>query len=121
MPIAVSPKKQFDYVLKRERSLPTEKQTVWKLRTLTVAEEKRITDGMFVQKGKAMGVRSGSTAFDTLKLGLTGWENWPFQADDGSIAQMEQPSERKPVESFFDFLTSADRTELANAITTGGK
>jgi len=71
MPIANTPGKVFDYILKRERALPKESQTVFKLRTLTADQWSIIWD----QAG------AGGQAIMSVASGLTGWEN--FKDADG--------------------------------------
>ena len=46
MPIALDPKATFEYILEDDRALPTEEQTIFTLRGLTVAEEARVADSM---------------------------------------------------------------------------
>lgn len=116
MPIAVDPEKTFDYILKRERSLPIEQQTIFHLKVLTARELAGIEDNVsrINTADGSMTVKTGSTILDTLKKGLRGWEN--FKDAQGN-AVLYRENNGVPRDDNFDRLLPADRRELANAIT----
>jgi len=78
MPIALDPKATFSYVLEDDRKLPTEEQTTFTLRGLTVAEEAKVADSMIssIPGQEELSFRSGTHQLTVLRHGLRGWTNF---------------------------------------------
>lgn len=68
-----------DYILECDRALPVEKQTVFKIKPLSVKDQAAITD-LSIDKGS---LRYGTIQYETVKRGLVGWSNF-FEA--GGVA-----------------------------------
>lgn len=131
MPTAINPNVHFDYVLKCDRTLKAEEQTVWELRVLDLTELAQIEDGVVGwnpgEKGDKsdqgdITIRTGSQAVRILKKGLCGVRN--FFGDDGEPVEFEvdEKAQRKRhvLEASDDFLNHLHpdwRRELGNAIT----
>ena len=122
MPIALDPKATFEYVLEDDRSLPTEEQTVFTLRGLTVAEEARVADSMIsgLPGQDELSFRSGTHQLTGLRYGLRGWSN--FKDSEGSAVPFETTNgnPRNVKDSSLDRILPAYRTELVNAILERG-
>lgn len=75
MAISLTPEKRFDYVLKSDRELPPDQQTIWHLRALTHAERDHIVTQLTnaVQLGKGGYILAKA---DALRCGLQGWSNY---------------------------------------------
>jgi len=106
MPIALTPNKKWDYVLREDRGLPPDKQTIFKLKALSSEEFFAIQN---IQYTNGFGTANQSV----LIIGLVGWENFldnqgqavPFNLEDGACAQEN-----------LDRLTPAIMMELIGAI-----
>ena len=119
MPIALDPKQTFDYVLKAERDLPAEQQTVFELRGLTIAQETAIADAMMhgTAGSSDFGLRQGTTQLMSLRFGLRGWRNFK-NADGVEVAfETQKGAPRHVTDACLDYLSGPDRSEIANAIT----
>lgn len=118
MPIAIDPKKTWDYILKAERE--SESPTVFHLATLTVAEEAALQDKLVAVKDGAAQVASGTHTLEVLRIGLVGWSGFRFC--DGTEAPFKTDPGRKVrgramvSDESLDLLAPADRKELAEAI-----
>lgn len=118
MVFAIDPSQPFDYVLKCDRELPHEEQTVWELKPLDVREAAQIEDGavLFNSDGQEAKVASGSTTIKILQLGLKGVRN--FRNRDGSEVQFTTAKKGTVVsDTFLSRIGPEHRRELANAIT----
>lgn len=73
MPIAVDPTESWDYVLPEERDLPDDRRVSFKLKPLTLRDEKRIAQ---ITKGQEDSVGMTEAGTYILKRGLTGWSNY---------------------------------------------
>jgi hypothetical protein len=118
LPIALDPSETFEYVLECDRELPEGEQTTFTLRGLTGAERDRIDDMLIVRNADgSQSYRTGSATTSALRFGLKGWGGFrdakgdevPFKAIRGTVT-----------DACLDRLTTAWRTELANAITSRG-
>jgi len=111
MAIAVDPHRSVRYVLKEDRELPEDQQTVFLLRALSARELAQVEDGMsVVTPGGDVRIATGSQSLRTLDLGLTGWEN--FLTPDGKLV----PFDGNAKASNWDYLRPSWRRELSNAI-----
>jgi hypothetical protein len=119
MPIALDPRATFDYVLQEDRELPEEQQTVFELRSLTVSEEARVADSMIasVPGQDEMSIKSGSYQLQILRCGLRGWRNFKTTAGTDAQFDVTKGNPRHVTDECLDRLSSANRTELTNAIT----
>lgn len=115
MAIAINPTQTFDYVLRADRELPAEEQTVWKLRGLSHRERAQVEDNLATQGGDGqLSFRIGSQRLEILKAGLLGFENF-LDAEGRPV-----PFDRQGAavhDRTLDRIAEADATELANAIT----
>lgn len=77
MAIAVNPNEPFDYVLKEDRELPPEEQTIFHLRPLKHHERVKLDDMRYGMNARTSTVETpqGQIADLTLKVGLQGWKN----------------------------------------------
>jgi len=107
MVIAIDPHKVHDYVLKSERTLPKEQQTVFKLRCLTVSQRAEVEDNYSSIDGRLL---IGSRQMVTLRHGLAGWENMLDEAGN------KIPFNEKEVEKSIAFLPHRVMGELVDAI-----
>lgn len=122
MPIALDPKSTFSYVLRDDRELPKEQQTVFELRGLTVAEEASVTDSMILAHGgvEELSVRAGTHALTVLRFGLKGWSNFK-NADGADVAfEVEKGHPRHITDTCLDRLAPKHRQELMQAILDRG-
>lgn len=111
MAIAIDPHRSIRYVLREDRALPLESQTVFLLKVLSARELAQIEDAMsVVTPGGDVCVRTGSQTLRTLELGLTGWEN--FKRPDGAMLAFDAAT--KSVN--WDYLRPEWRRELSHAI-----
>lgn len=122
MPIALDPKATFDYVLEDDRDLPTDDQTVFTLRGLTVAEEARVADSMIssIPGQEELAFRSGTHQLTVLRFGLRGWSN--FKNGDGAYVDFgtSKGNPRHVTDESLDRLLSRHRTELVGAVLDRG-
>jgi hypothetical protein len=119
---ALTPKSEFEYVLRCDRELPEEDQTVFILRPLTVSEQAEVADVMFggTAGSEDLIVRSGSVQIKTLRKGLVGWKN--FLREDGSEVTFAVENKRKGIQlQLLDLLSMEHRVELSDAISSGSK
>ena len=119
MPIALDPRATFDYVLKEDRELPEEQQTVFELRPLTVSEEARVADSMIasVPGQDEMSIKSGSYQLQILRCGLRGWRNFKNAKGADVAFDVTKGNHRHVTDDSLDRLSYANRNELTNAIT----
>ena len=72
MAIALSPSATFDYVLQQDQQLPSDQQTVFKLRTLDGIERHELFGvGVPLDLGRRVTRRH----YELLRAGLVGWQN----------------------------------------------
>lgn len=134
MPIALDPKETFSYVLEDERKLPEDDQTVFQLRGLTISEEASLNNSLIASDmgGEEMKWKTGDYQLNTLKRGLIGWSNFrDATGNEVACEIVERTGFRKKTSGkvedpgvaleCLDRLSSAHRTELANAIGNRGK
>lgn len=110
MPIAVDPAKVVRYVLRAERELPPEQQTVFLLKALTARETADVEDALFFQTAIGTMVRNGSQRLRILGLGVVGWENFPDSQG------RPVPFNTQDKAANWDRIAPEYQTELANAI-----
>ena len=112
MAIALDPGQVFSYILKEERKLASENQTVFKLRCLSSKESAKIEDSFATKVNLETGdvqVKSGMKTYELLQLGLIGWDN--FKGNDGKTVAFDVDDKAR-----LDRLRPAWRRELADAI-----
>ena len=121
MAVAVQPKKQFDYVLEEDRKLLAEKQTVWKLRGLSIGEQADVQDSLRTERTETgeTSWKTGTLLLKTLRAGLVGVAN--FCDDTGLPVAFSSDKSGVVTDDFLDRLAPAWRTELANAIAGAGQ
>lgn len=131
MATARSPRSTWKYVLLADRTLPKEdqtgdaaqdaeklraRQTVWKLKHLTLEEEHRLLDNLVRDPITGMAVRAmpGSEHLASLRIGLTGWENW--LDEEGNPIACELDKRGRVTDERLFRIPLHDREELARAI-----
>lgn len=127
MAIGITTGQVHDYVLARERALPAEQQTRFKLRTLSTRQRFRLMDLTRVdgRSGKVE-IRTGEIQYTALRVGLVGWESFKdadgqdieFLRDKGKVNVNGIDVHEPPTDGTLDRLTSEDAFELAEAITS---
>lgn len=77
MVIATDPARAWKYVLKADRELPEEQQTVWNMRTLSQRAMMRIVDRLRfdISADEATVGGIGTQSLEIVRDGLTGWEH----------------------------------------------
>ncbi|MBI5427542.1 MAG: hypothetical protein HZA02_04595 [Nitrospinae bacterium] len=122
MAIAVNPNEKIRYILKGDRDLPVERQTVFLLKPLRAKDAARMQDGaaeIDIGKGRAdstMRIMSGTQTLEALRSGLAGWENFK-NAQGEEVVWRENNGEPRP--EMFDLIAAKDRRELAERIIEG--
>jgi hypothetical protein len=119
---------KFKYILKRDRKLPKDKQTVFFLRAFTSREledvEGSLQVGLSISKDGELGEGTVSTGINMgerinafLRAGLTGWENFP--GADGKLIEpvIEESTKQISWESIDNVVPY--RMELYTAIEKG--
>lgn len=103
----IDPSISFDFIVEEERKLPAKKQTIFKIKNLTVRESERIKNSLFTKQGTGKQATEqlliGSQERRSLEMGLVGWENFIDQG--GKAIPFNQQN--------FDFIPSKYRTEIA--------
>jgi hypothetical protein len=110
--IAVSRREVFDYVLEEDRELLPEQQTLFKLRPLTLKQSIPIEDELGKHAASG-GLPMGTFNYKVLKAGLVGWENL---VDDNGQPLVFSTGKDGVEDELLERFTTAQRTELANAI-----
>lgn len=116
MAIAVDPNKIVPYVLKEDRHLPPDQQTIWKTKILTARQHAHLQD-YAVQANStdsSMFVKSGSTVLETIKMGLYGWEN--FKDENGKEVEW-RIKDGIPLDENFDRMQPRWRQEISKFIS----
>lgn len=127
MVIALDPESTFEYVLRDDRKLPDEQQTVWLLRPMTAREYAEIENRSMRMDSKTNEAifSSGTTTLSILKAGLAGVRNLvndrgepvPFATKvNGRNGNREEVRDE-----FLDKIHPRHLKELANAITERGQ
>lgn len=111
MPKAVKARKPDTYVLKCDRSLPEDQQTVFSYAPLTVRGRYEIEDlQVSTEQGTSFSFNKGRQEYETLVRGLKGWKN--FTTDEGN----QIPFDPKDMEKNLAFLKEDWCEELAGVI-----
>lgn len=124
--IVVNPGQTRRYVLKEERELPVDKQSVFLLRPLTLAESSKLEDmAVGIGAGNNVTVNSGSVRIQALRFGLAGWENVVDASGNAVEFRSTTKKERgveivQPDDSIIAMIPPKARLELAEEITNGG-
>lgn len=116
MPTAYS-NPEFDYVLMRERNLPQEQRTVFRMRRLSWRAMQEIYRKIKVVDNE-VDVDPMDMARKVLDLGLVDWRN--FLRDDGSEFPLTRDENGGLSEEVLDVI-AGDWSELSNAITDHSK
>ncbi len=103
----IDPNTPFDFVVEEEREMPAKKQTIFKLKNLTVRESERIKNSLFSKHGVGKTATEqlliGSQERQSLEIGLIGWENF-----------IDQDSKPIPFsQAKFDYIPAKYRAEIA--------
>ncbi len=122
----ITTKRTFPYVLKCDRDLPPDQQTVFQLRPLTNAQRFSLLDMNSVQGGSTT-LRGGTMAQTALRIGLAGWENLtnendavvPYVAHQGKVMVHGVAAESPATEETMNRLPWEAVEELADAIMNG--
>ena len=120
MPIALNPKKTWEYQLREDRKRIGEgeddlvldpEKTVFLLRGLTADE---LADGTDGKLGRAYPM-TGTTALKTVRMGLVGWRNF-VDEDGNALTFTERAHNERRWRDNANWLTPDHLTELSNAI-----
>lgn len=130
---SVDPTQSFEFILEADRDLPKDHpdRTVWTLKPLGANRQMRIQDKAAQLEGDSLQVNSGTTNLMTFRRGLLGVEKFPDcrwkEGDPEEDRYIKLELEKKsngemvvPIE-FCDRVRQVDRTEIADAITSGGR
>ena len=122
MPIALDPKSTFPYVLKDDRALPEDQQTVFQLRGLTVAEEASVSDSMILAHSGSdeMSFRAGTHQLTILRYGLRGWDKFNDAAGGEVAFEQTKAHPRCVSDACLDRIETKHRAELSGAIMERG-
>lgn len=114
--IVRDPRASWSFVLERDRDQPKEKQTVFRLKHLTLAQEHAIVDQVGRDPISGMTVRhaAGTEHLRTLRHGLVGWAN--LKRVDGTDVQFEASPLGGATDELLFLLPLGVREELATAI-----
>ncbi len=112
----------FEYVLKEERELPRDKQTVWHMRTLSWPEKREIenTEWRLVRGRDLVLVDAKGVQEKLLGLGLTGWTNFKEDGTEIAFRCTGEGLSKRLAPEILDRLEPF-ATELANAIENGAQ
>ena len=118
---AVSTSEEHPYVCEKDRDLDKKDQTTFYLRVLSIKQRVSLENSVTHLDGKTnkMAVNAGSTALDTLRFGLVGWDNL-LDAERNEVLFKTEVSRvhriEVPTDVTLSKLPAAVRRELANAI-----
>lgn len=98
------------YVVKDEQELPTEEQTVFQLKNLTVRQTEILKNSIFSKSGHGKKAEErlmlGTQERQALEMGLVGWDNFNDQSGNMIIFSKEN----------LDFIPAKYRSEIAAEI-----
>lgn len=116
MPIALSPDASFEYVLRAERRLAPEQQTVFELGVFSKEEEQRLAEFRTYNVGTGELDLKASLQRNELglRMKLRGWKNWRYA--DGEPVVYQRGSDGLVPSATVLLLSMQDRTELFDAI-----
>lgn len=114
MAIARDPRTTWKYVLREDRELPRDKQTVFHLKHLTLAQEQAAFDGIERTHGQSVIVNTGARCLDILRAGLTGWDN--LLDESGATIEPKKDAQGRVRDESLMLLSLEQRLELAGAI-----
>ena len=122
MPIALDPKSTFPYVLKVDRDLSEDQQTVFDLRGLTVAEEASVSDSMILAHSGSdeLAFRAGTHQLTVLRYGLRGWSKLSDSTGAEVAFDQSKAHPRHITDACLDRLEPKHRQELMSAILERG-
>lgn len=84
----------FDFVLPRERKLPEDEQTIFKLRYLTLAQETYLDDRVGAVKDDEYKLKTGTKIVDSLHMGIDDVLNL-YVDDDPNPVKFERDERRR--------------------------
>lgn len=113
--IVCSKREEFDYVMEADRGQPEERQTVFRCRPLTLGEVVEIEDLVGTNMGQG-GFPAGTVHCRVIKMGLVGWRNLQ---DDNGVDISFQKTQDEGFDKLLERFTTAQRTELSDAIWEG--
>ena len=101
------PQTPYNYVVTDEQELPSEQQTTFKLKNLTVREMERLKNSLFRKQGSGKKAKEelllGSQERQSLEMGLVGWEN--FLDQEGNPIDFQTAN--------IDWIPAKARAEIA--------
>lgn len=103
MAIALDPKRVREYVLKAERALPVEEQTVFLLRALTVYDRAELADAYTKD-------HLAKRLIEMVRFTLAGWRN--FKRADGTEAPFTLDSAGRPTVECVEQIAQPIMSEL---------
>ena len=120
---AINPNSTFDHVCKCDRNEPPEKQTIWKIKYLSVREEAILSDNLgAVNKEGDFRINLGTQGLMALHIGLMVPENWNAPLERDLSAHPVYPGGPKPwKESHLSKIPRKQRAELSQVVINGGE
>jgi len=119
MAIAQDPSETFEYVLRCDRGLVADVQTIWTLRGLRHKDRVAVEDSVMSTSGDGQfSFRTGSQRTTILLRGIVSVAN--FKDSRGVPIVAEKANRDRIQESFLDHVHPDHQTELANVIDNGG-
>lgn len=114
MAIALDPNRQTRYILKEDRELAPEAQTVFIIRPIRTRDDANIRNKVAerLENGSTV-FKTGDVEIDYIKAGLVDVEN--FRDSTGKLIHIDKKDNRV-TDNWLDFLSKAQRAELSEAI-----
>lgn len=122
MPIAIDPNETTEYVLKCDRDLPVDGQTVFLIAPQTVAQTRAAETKLQPVVRGDVTIQGSNVDFvhQVLRHGLRGWRNFKNRAGV-QIAWQASHRDGQPTDETLARLSLSYRAELAEAIQALGK
>lgn len=126
MSIGITPGREYRYVLRRDRALPRDQQTVFHYRVLLARERAQLEDEVTSVVDGDFRTTPNQTNLRTLEAALVGWDN--YRDEDGDLIPFHLDSKPRmilgslrcgPSQDTLDRLRFEDVAELAVAIRAG--
>tara|TARA_R110000764_G_scaffold237762_1_gene334181 strand:- start:3786 stop:4175 length:390 start_codon:yes stop_codon:yes gene_type:complete len=115
--IFTRPRGSREYVLERERDMPTDAQTIFLLDDLRERDRVKVMDSFRINlegEGSSVG-GSGMRTYTAIKCGLRGWRNAKY-ADGTEVPFVSESGSKQPSDETLALLSWEDKSELAGEI-----
>ena len=112
---AVDVNKEYDFVVKDEKDMPSDEQTTFKVRLLSPTDKAALDDNIYKVSGAGNArkeqILSGTQRLTILKKCLVGWSN--FKDEDDKIVVFDKSDTIK----MLGFIPSKYHVEIVNYVT----